>query len=731
MTRRVGFRAIHRSRLLPFSCMDTAMRVRLFAATILGSLATLSALASSGAMFSMLSAINGCGGPPEANDPTSQASASTSTVVFSPPPPSASSSVTAVTSATVAPPVVEPDVPQGNDAKRDAELLTDAGGLFDAFWDQSPRRTPDGKRVVFKSNRDGIPQLYVANIGDAGKQAATRLVTLTERVGTFDVTPEGDAVVFASDKGADENWSFFKVSLDGKDLTELTPGTKLNRDQPFFPRQAKGTMVYSARASSEKEIKVFVQPIAATTAPKLVYSEKSTSFVVDVSADGKRAILLTLASLSDSKLTMLDLETGKTTPIYPAAGKTEYVGDARFSADGSRIQLATDGGGEEAIVLSLDATSFAEKARYVEKKPATARILELAVGGPGGKGAFVGAMVDAGNHMELRLLDASTLAPTKSVTLPLGAGGGLAMSDDGKHVTLHWSTPESPSQIYDVDAGGKATLLRKESFPGLGKLAKVKASITEVASFDGQKIPVNLYLPEPLPKGKKLPTVVVVHGGPASSYEVRWSVLNRFFLAHGFAIVEPNVRGSTGFGRKYEQADDGPKRMDAVKDVEEIGKWAAKQPWADESKLVILGGSYGGYMTLMGVTNHPKLWKAGVDLFGIYSWRTFMTTTSGVIRDIFQKEIGPESDGAFLDSISPSAKIDQVVAPLFVYAGQNDPRVPRSESDAIVQNLRARKIPVEYMVAANEGHSLDRKESITTFLARSLRFLEAKLNLGK
>jgi dipeptidyl aminopeptidase/acylaminoacyl peptidase len=136
-------------------------------------------------------------------------------------------------------------------------------------------------------------------------------------------------------------------------------------------------------------------------------------------------------------------------------------------------------------------------------------------------------------------------------------------------------------------------------------------------------------------------------------------------------------------------------------------------------------------MTLMGVTNQPKLWKAGVDLFGIYSWRTFMKTTAGVIRDIFQREIGPEIDGAFLDSISPASKIDSVVAPLFVYAGQNDPRVPRSESDAIVKNLRDRKIPVEYMVAANEGHSLDRKESVVEFLSRSLRFLEKKLAISK
>src|SRR5262249_4928087 len=173
-----------------------------------------------------------------------------------------------------------------------------------------------------------------------------------------------------------------------------------------------------------------------------------------------------------------------------------------------------------------------------------------------------------------------------------------------------------------------------------------------IKSFDGTLVPVNLYLPDPQPR-KKLPTLVIVHGGPASSYAIRWSVINRFFSAQGWAVVEPNVRGSTGFGRQYEQADDYRKRMDAVRDVEDVGRWASGQPWADPDKLVILGGSYGGYMTLMGVTHHPKMWKAGVDLFGVYSWRSFMATTSGVIREVFQKEIGPESDKSFLDAVSP------------------------------------------------------------------------------
>jgi len=227
--------------------------------------------------------------------------------------------------------------------------------------------------------------------------------------------------------------------------------------------------------------------------------------------------------------------------------------------------------------------------------------------------------------------------------------------------------------------------------------------------------------------GKRLPTIVYLHGGPASSAAIRWSTFFRFYSAHGFAIVEPNVRGSTGFGRAFEKADDGPKRLDAVKDLKAVGDWVKTQPWADADRLVVMGGSYGGYMTLMGVETSPHLWKAGVDMFGVFDWNTLMKATSGRLHDFFLTEIGPDSDPAFRSSISASAHVGDIVAPLFVYAGANDPRVPREESDQIVASLRRRKVPVEYMVALNEGHSIDRKESVVAFLSRSERFLERAL----
>ena len=209
---------------------------------------------------------------------------------------------------------------------------------------------------------------------------------------------------------------------------------------------------------------------------------------------------------------------------------------------------------------------------------------------------------------------------------------------------------------------------------------------------------------------------------------MRWSLYARFFLSLGYAVLEPNVRGSTGFGRAYEMADNREKRADWLKDLETVNAWTKAQPWCDPDRVVVWGQSYGGYTTLMALTRQPLLWRAGVDLYGVADLRQFLLTTTAAIRSAFVAEFGDvDKDAALLEEFSPMRDRDKIVAPLFVYAGQNDPRVPRSESDAIVRALRGRNVPVEYMVAANEGHTVDRRETKIELLTRTARFLEDAL----
>jgi len=189
--------------------------------------------------------------------------------------------------------------------------------------------------------------------------------------------------------------------------------------------------------------------------------------------------------------------------------------------------------------------------------------------------------------------------------------------------------------------------------------------------------------------------------------------------------VEPNVRGSGGFGRAYQAADDGARRVDAFRDVETTARWVAAQPWADSRRMVVLGESYGGYVVLSTLIRHPDLWRAGVDMVGFVSLRSLMASTSGLVRQNYTTEFGdPGKDGELLDSLSPLPQLDRLRAPLFVYAGANDPRVPRAESDRVVKELRARRVPVEYMLAADEGHSISRRETQIAFFVRLAGFLE-------
>jgi dipeptidyl aminopeptidase/acylaminoacyl peptidase len=396
------------------------------------------------------------------------------------------------------------------------------------------------------------------------------------------------------------------------------------------------------------------------------------------------------------------------------------VYDARLSPDGKIAYVATDGGGEQAWLLAVDARTGAELGRYVEEELPVAGVAGLAVAKAGGT---IALSLDGGNRSVLRLLDARTLKVRATPSLPLGAGTATEFTDDGRKLAAVWSTPTAPHDAWSIDArSGKVAPLRSEARSALD-LAPVDVEITSVKAKDGLALPVNVYLPRQ--RTAKLPVIVSYHGGPAGSSRIRWAAFAAFFLSQGYAWVEPNVRGSGGFGRAFEEADNGRRRLDAFGDVEATGRWVAAQPWADPERVVVFGGSYGGYTVLVGLTRMPELWRAGVDLFGVANLSTFMATTSGVIREIFLVEFGdPAKDGAFLDEISPLREVDRIVDPLFVYAGANDPRVPRSESDLVVRALRERRVPVEYMVAEDEGHSLARKQTQIAFLARAARFLE-------
>lgn len=613
-----------------------------------------------------------------------------------------------------------------SEADREALTVLSRGAeqIFGAFGNGRPRLSRDGKTLLFLSDRDGLPQAYAAQSND-GRSMPRRLLETQERIPFLEVAPGSDTVIFSSDKGADEKFSIFAVEVDGSKLRELTPGERLQRDRPLFARTRPGVVFFSARGEKESSTRVYSVNVDGSEKPRLLYSDKGSGELIAVSADGSTGLFLRSMSLSQGDLVRVDLAKGANQIVYPLSGEAA-IHDATFLHDGKHCLVATDGGSENDLLLKIECSTGKEVGRYVDEEPKTGAIQEVVLSN-GGKLAAI--LVDAGNRHFVRFVDVASMKRTRAADLPLGDGALGTFAPDDKTLVLRWASPTSPGDLFAVSVeSGKVTALRADARPGLANLPELDVHIESIKAHDGLEIPVNTYVPRGA--AGRLPVLVMVHGGPAASSAMSYSPLVRFYTANGFAVVEPNIRGSTGFGRAYEQADDGPKRLDALKDIEAVAQWTKGRAWADPTRLVIWGGSYGGYMVLMGMTRQTDLWRAGVDLVGPSNWRSFMATTTEQIREILSKEFGSlEKDGTFLDSISPLRDIDKVKNPLFVFQGKNDPRVPQSESDQIVSLLRKRGIPVEYFVASDEGHSLDRRPNQVAFAARTTLFLQKHLGM--
>ena len=622
----------------------------------------------------------------------------------------------------------EPTVLTAEQEQRDQNRVIVAQSIVDAYpnWDGFfsslvANWSPDGKHVLFGSLRDGLPEIYVGEVPKPADPPKT-VTQGPERAIWARYSVDGKWIFFLRDSKGDENHHIWRVRADGTGLIDLTPGEPMHRDEPVLPRKRPLIMLYSAAHTTSPSSILFSQNIVRGV-PKLVYTNPNPGGLADATGDGASALFFDYHSNDDVVLLQVQVASGKTRRLYPSTEKRVGIFSAAYSADGKRIYITTDQGVESSVLLAVDARTGRELARYVNDSPPTAPMSVLV--SPTGDRVVVG--IDAGNHGEVRILDARTLKIERSVGVPLGNVIVGSFRNDGKAFSLLISLPDHPADVYSVDAAtGQLRQLRDDKRPGLDALPAIEASIEKVSAFDGLTIPINLYLPKA--RTGKLPTIVIFHGGPASSYAVRWNPYARFFLSLGYAVLEPNVRGSTGFGRAYEMADNREKRADWLKDLETVNAWTKKQSWCDPDRVVVWGQSYGGYTTLMALTRQPMLWGAGVDLYGVADLKQFLRTTDAAIRAVFVTEFGDlDKDGPLLDEFSPMRDRDKIVAPLFVYAGQNDPRVPRSESDAIVRALRERGIPVEYMVAANEGHTVDRRETKIELLTRTARFLEDAL----
>jgi dipeptidyl aminopeptidase/acylaminoacyl peptidase len=288
---------------------------------------------------------------------------------------------------------------------------------------------------------------------------------------------------------------------------------------------------------------------------------------------------------------------------------------------------------------------------------------------------------------------------------------------------FNYSSPVEPSNVYSLDvASRRLTRVTEPTLAGVDPGTFVQPTLVRYPTFDGKEIPAFYWQP---PGVAKPPAIISVHGGPEAQTRANFSGLTQYFVSRGYAILAPNVRGSTGYGRDYTHLDDVRLRMDSVKDLEYANRWLSERA----GKIAVMGGSYGGYMTLAAVTFQPDRWAAGVDIVGISNFVSFLNNTGSYRRALRVAEYGdPVRDKAFLEEVSPFYHVEKIKAPMLIIQGANDPRVPQSESDQMVASLKSRNLEVEYLLYADEGHGLaklanrlDAYKKVVDFLDRTLK----------
>jgi dipeptidyl aminopeptidase/acylaminoacyl peptidase len=448
-----------------------------------------------------------------------------------------------------------------------------------------------------------------------------------------------------------------------------------------------------------------------------------------VSWDDKQVALTRYISATESELWLLDIASGRTTRVLPTrpggAGPASHLGVA-FKRDNSGIFVLSDRAGEflELMLYRFAARRLSSITHHIP--------WNIDGGSATEDGKLLAARVNTDGRDELRLFDARSLKELPAPKIPAGSVGQTAFHRKLPELAFSLNSSKGPSQIYTLDpaSGQMQQWTQAYAPPGVDMARFSDPGIVRWKSFDGRTISGILTLPNAPFTGKR-PVLINIHGGPESQAKLGFmGRLNYFIDELGVAVIEPNVRGSSGYGKTFLTLDNGIKREDSVRDIGALIDWIAAQPKLDASRIVVTGGSYGGYMSLAVATHYADRIAGAIDVVGISNFVTFLTHTESYRRDLRRAEYGDERDPAmreFLLKISPLTSAGKIIRPLFVVQGKNDPRVPYTEAEQMVAKARENQTPVWYLRAENEGHGFARKENADFQFYATVLFLQATL----
>jgi dipeptidyl aminopeptidase/acylaminoacyl peptidase len=579
--------------------------------------------------------------------------------------------------------------------------------------------SPDGKGMLVATRFGDTTQLHrVYEPGGRREQ-----ITFFNEPADGSFIPEatdGGVLVVMSAGGSENNQIYSLDRQTGRALL-ITDGKSRNLAGPVLHDGSR--MVVESNFRNGRDTDLYTANPRRSGLKLLMQVDNEHWNAHDWSRDGRRLLVSRYVSINESYPALLDASDASKTPLPIPGERPVAFGVMKFAPDGKSVWLASDAQGEFRQLARLDLATM-KYTWHTHDIPWDVDSIEVEP-----KSGTVAFTVNEDGASSLYLLDDGK---RRRVDLPLGQVTSLEFSPDGNQLGFTLAKPDAPADAYSLAlAEGKVTRWTYSEVGGLSPEAFVTATRIEFAAFDGRKIPAYYFQPRTASADRPAGVLINIHGGPESQYRPAFNGTEQFYLNElGMAVIHPNVRGSNGYGKTYLKLDNADNREDSVRDIGSLLDWIATRPEIDASKVVVMGGSYGGFMVLSSLTHFSDRIKAGVDIVGIASFRSFLKNTSPYRQDLRRAEYGDERDPkmqAFFEKTDPLSNVNRINSALLVAHGRNDPRVPFSEAEQIAQSVRSRGKPVWTVYADNEGHGFAKKANRDYLTAVTVMFFREAL----
>jgi dipeptidyl aminopeptidase/acylaminoacyl peptidase len=582
--------------------------------------------------------------------------------------------------------------------------------------------SPDGKTIAFISNISGRNNLWLVPVEGGWP---TQLTVSEQRQTAPAWAPDGKWIAYMSDYDGDEQWDIFLVSPSTGQVVYLTNTREIAEESPTWSPDGRYlAYMIKPKTSSVFEIDIY-DTLTRETRHLTTGTPKDKLNVSPIwSRDGKWIIYTQQqAKGTDSNIFVAEVASGKGTLLTPHQGEQLYSAND-FSPNGKQVLITANAANGYDNVGMLDIAS--KKITWLTQDK-----WEISGGNfsPNGKSLTWTANVDGNTDIYLH-----DIASGKTTSLPLPKGvnqvGGAesAFTRDGSRLLYYHNGPNAPNDVWVYSlADGKSRQVTHALVAGVRAEDMVEPFLVHFPSRDGKwTISALVYVPYNLPRQAISPAIVYVHGGPTAQTVNSFSRIIQYMANQGYIVIAPNYRGSTGYGKEFQQANLFDMGGGDLQDVLAAADWIKQTGYVDPKKLILMGGSYGGYMTMMGVTKAPEVWAAGVPIVPFVNWFTEIENEDPVLQQSDLATMGdPVKNKALYEDRSPINFIDRVKAPLLLLAGGHDPRCPKTEAQQVVDAIKKRGGVVEYKVYENEGHGFARVENQIDAYKRVAEFLKA------